>query len=42
MDTHNSLMEILSDIVEFGKNNFIIVTGGIGDFLTVDYFFRLE
>ena len=39
MDTHNSLMEILSDIVEFGKNNFIIVTGGIGDFLTVDYFF---
>lgn len=39
MDTHNTLEEVLSNIIEFGKNNFIIVTGGIGDFLTVDSFF---
>jgi hypothetical protein len=39
METHNTLVEIQSDIVKFGNKKFIIVTGGIGDFLTIDYFF---
>jgi hypothetical protein len=39
MDLHNDIKDILSDINTFGHNQFIIITGGIGDFLTIDYFF---
>jgi hypothetical protein len=38
MNNYDNLAEILSDIKLIGKKKFIIVTGGIGDFLTIDYF----
>jgi hypothetical protein len=39
MEIHNNIKDILSDINTCGHNQFIIITGGIGDFLTIDYFF---
>lgn len=36
---HDSIRIILDDLVKYGKQNFIIFTGGIGDFLTIDVFF---
>ena len=35
---YDSISTVYNDIVIYGKDNFIIVTGGIGDFLTVNYF----
>jgi hypothetical protein len=39
METYDNLNNILLNIQSYGSNSFIIVTGGIGDFLTIDYFF---
>jgi hypothetical protein len=39
MNEYDKIDNVLSDIVKFGENNFIVFTGGVGDFLTVDYFF---
>lgn len=39
MELHNNIKEVLLDIKTFGVNKFVIITGGIGDFLTIDYFF---
>ncbi len=36
---HDTIKTLLSDVVKYGKQNFIIFTGGIGDFLTIDIFF---
>ena len=38
METYDSLNDILIDISKYGYEKFIIITGGIGDFLTIDYF----
>jgi len=40
--SYDSIDFILNDIANFGKENFIIITGGIGDFLTIDYFFSFS
>jgi hypothetical protein len=40
--TYDSLENVLSDINVFGNDTFSIITGGIGDFLTIDYFFFLS
>jgi hypothetical protein len=39
--SHDNLNDILSKI-ENNENKYIIVTGGIGDFLTIEYFFSLS
>ena len=36
---YDSIEKVLKDLVKYGKQNFIIFTGGIGDFLTIDIFF---
>lgn len=38
MDYHDDISEVKRDILNIGKQNFIIVTGGIGDFLSINYF----
>jgi hypothetical protein len=38
---YNKIYEVLNDISKYNPNNFIIVTGGIGDFLTLDYYYSL-
>ena len=40
-NTHDNLNGVLNDIKN-NEDNYIVVTGGIGDFLTVDYFFSLS
>jgi Tfp pilus assembly protein PilZ len=42
MELHNVINDVLLDINTFGVNKFIIITGGIGDFLTIDYFFSFS
>jgi hypothetical protein len=39
MELYDDIKNVLFDIDAIGKDKFVIVTGGIGDFLTVDYFF---
>lgn len=39
---HNKLSEVFKDINAYGKNKFIIVTGGIGDFITIDNLFMFS
>jgi hypothetical protein len=39
MNSYNDISEIKRDILYINQPNFIIVTGGVGDFLTLDYFF---
>ena len=35
---YDSISTVNHDILTYGKDNFIVVTGGIGDFLTIIYF----
>lgn len=42
MASHNDIKDVLLDINTFGVNKFVIITGGIGDFLTIDYFFSFS
>ncbi len=35
---HDYISQLIQDINKLGKINFIVVTGGIGDFLTINYF----
>ena len=35
---HDYINQLIQDINKLGKINFIVVTGGIGDFLTINYF----
>jgi hypothetical protein len=35
---HDKLIHVLNDVKNIGEKNFIIVTGGIGDFLTINYY----
>jgi hypothetical protein len=42
MACHNDIKDVLLDINTFGVNKFVIITGGIGDFLTIDYFFSFS
>lgn len=42
MNNHDRINLILNDINKFGNSTFIIVTGGIGDFLSIDYFFKFS
>ena len=35
---YDSISTVNHDILTYGKDNFIVVTGGIGDFLTINYF----
>jgi len=39
MNSYDKLESVLSDIDILGKDSFKIITGGVGDFLTIDYFF---
>lgn len=38
MSAHDSKETVLLDIIKEGIENFIIITGGIGDFLTIDFY----
>jgi hypothetical protein len=40
MSSHDDLNTVIKDIIDIGKANFIVVTGGIGDFLAIDYFLK--
>ena len=42
METHNDIKDVLLDIETFGEDTFIIITGGIGDFLTIDKFYSFS
>jgi ADP-heptose:LPS heptosyltransferase len=38
MSAHDSKEKVLHNIIKKGIENFIIITGGIGDFLTIDFY----
>ena len=42
MVNYDNLKNIIYNIFKFGPNNFIIITGGIGDFLILDSFFSFS
>jgi hypothetical protein len=42
MELYDDIKNVLLDIYAIGKDKFVIITGGIGDFLTIDYFFSFS
>jgi len=42
MNEYNTIEDTLSDIKRLNRKKFIIVTGGIGDFFTIDYFYSFS
>lgn len=42
MEYYDSLKNIIFNISKYGSNNFIIITGGIGDFFILDSFFSFS